>query len=548
MRLALLSNVTVSFLAAELEDHFSLFIPDGYNQWVRECIAPSTDLVAFAPEAIAVLLDGSALIEGSDADAELTLALDQVAMLAQNLPTSAVYVSTLDFKPVSVAPADAAPSGVALSARWCEGLAERMAAHPNLHLFDLASVIAEHGRKLIYDDKMWYLGSAPYSLKGTRLVARALTDRVVRTQAKRKKVLVVDLDNTLWGGVLGEDGADGIVLSRSLTGAVYRDAQLRLKEIAATGVLLAIASKNDEDLVRAVLRDHPQMALREDDFVAIMANWEPKSRNIAELATRLNLGLDSFVFLDDNPVERESVRLELPDVTVAEFPADVTQLPKVVSALFDDHFFTQRLTQEDAAKTAQYQAEEKRQVAKAASASIDDYIRSLGITITVGEARDANAARVAQLTGKTNQFNLLTRTFSDEELAAYRAKPGSAVYVAEVTDRYGDYGLVFVLMLTVAGRTATIDNLLMSCRVMGRHIEDAVLAAVEERLAAQGVSDIVGAYVPTARNSPVSGLLDRLGFDRVGDAAADGRIDYRRTIGAQAPERRLLNDVVWVAS
>ena len=148
-----------------------------------------------------------------------------------------------------VAPADAAPSGVALSARWCDGLAERMSAHPNLHLFDLAAVIAEHGRKLIYDDKMWYLGSAPYSLKGTRLVARALTDRVVRTQAKRKKVLVVDLDNTLWGGVLGEDGADGIVLSRSLTGAVYRDAQLRLKEIAATGVLLAIASKNDEDPV-----------------------------------------------------------------------------------------------------------------------------------------------------------------------------------------------------------------------------------------------------------------------------------------------------------
>lgn len=547
MRLALLSNVNLDLLDPHLAKSFELYKPDGYGQWVQETFAPSPGLIDFAPEVLAVVLDGTALVEAASDDtaaaAEIDAALGHVERLVSHFPAVPLYVSRIDIRPRRIVPADALRSEDVLARRWAEGLDSLVAAHTTVHVFDLAALVAEQGRKAIYSDKMWYMGSVPYSIKGTGVIADALAARIGRASASRKKVLIVDLDNTLWGGVLGEDGPDGIQLGRSLVGAAYRDAQVRMKELAASGILLAIASKNDEDLVRSVLRDHPQMALREDDFVAIMANWEPKAANIAALATTLNLGLDSFVFLDDNPVEQEAVRRELPAVTVVDFPRDVSKLPDVVAGLFDECFFAARLTSEDAVKKQQYQAEALRASTKAQAASMEDYLASLGIEISLTAVRDDQVQRTAQLTGKTNQFNLVTARFSPEELEAYRARPGHHVYVANVADRFGDSGLVFVLMVSVAGDEATIDNLLMSCRVMGRHIEDAIVEAVEVALASEGVTRVRAAFVPTGRNTPVRELLDRLGYDRAGETSE--RVDYVRVLGAAAPERKVLHPVTW---
>lgn len=547
MRLALLSNVNLDLLDPHLGTTFELHKPDGFGQWVQETYLPSPGLRDFQPGAIAVVLDGSALVEAAtDAASEIDAALSHIARLAGHFPSVPVYASTLDIRPLRIIAGDAVRPEPVLERRWAEGLADLVQAHTNVHVFDLARLIAEQGRKTIYSDKMWYMGSVPYSIKGTGLIADALVARITAASRTRKKVLVVDLDNTLWGGVLGEDGVDGIQLASNLAGAAYRDAQLRIKELADSGVLLAIASKNDEDLVRTVLREHTQMVLREDDFVAILANWEPKASNIVGLASTLNLGLDSFVFLDDNPVEQEAVRRELPEVAVVDFPKDTSRLPGVVAGLFDEYFFAERLTTEDAAKQHQYRAEAARQATKAQAGSMDDYLASLGIEITLGEMSDEQLARTAQLTGKTNQFNLLTARFSPEELTAYRQMEGNCIYVATVADRFGDYGLVFVLMVSREGDAAHIDNLLMSCRIMGRHIEDSVVAAVEAKLADEGVVRVRGAFVPTQRNTPVRDLLDRLGYVRV--AETEDRVSYERRIGDDAPERRELHSITWVGA
>lgn len=548
MRLALLSNVNIDLLDSFLKSDFELYKPDGYGQWVQESFLPSQGLIDFRPEAIALVLEGAALVEGLSLDlegsAELADTLGHVERLAEHFSSVPIYVSTLDIRPWRLRPVNSSRAENRLAEQFAEGLVNLTQRLANLHIFDLAQLIVEHGRRNIYSDKMWYLGSVPFSTKGAGTVARALTARIRASEAVRKKVLILDLDNTLWGGVLGEDGPEGIQLSSSLLGAAYRDAQLRIRELSDLGVLLAVASKNDEDLVRQVLHDHPQMVLREDDFVAIMANWQDKASNIAALSETLNLGLSSFVFLDDNPVEREAVRQALPEVAVVDFPKDVSKLPALIAEIANEYFFTERVTREDVSKKEQYQTEAKRRSVKELASSMEEYLASLEIGISLREMGDDQVPRTAQLTQKTNQFNLTTVRLSPEQLLAYRSQPDNHVYVAQVSDRFGDYGLVLVLMVSIADQVATIDNLLMSCRVMGRCVEDSVVAAVEQHLSETGVSRVRGTFVSTPRNTPVQKLLDRLGYRRICESPE--RIEYERMIGAEAPERRPMHPVKWV--
>lgn len=548
MRVAVLSNVNLDIVLQHMRDEAEVYAPDGYGQWIQETYQPSRSLLEFDPQALVVLLHGPDLLdEAADQESAAQTLADcagHVARLATHFRGVPILVSNLDLPPKQLLAGDAIRPEHGLMDAWETHVQGLLDSHPNIHLFDLRGLIEDHGRRAVYSDKMWYLGSVPFSARGMEFIAGELTASVGRLRAARKKVLVVDLDNTLWGGVLGEDGAEGIVLARALQGGIFRDTQRRIKELADFGILLAIVSKNDEADVRSVLTSHPHMVLREEDFVAILANWDDKASNIARLAETLNLGLDSFVFLDDNPVEREAVAQALPSVEIVPFPRDVSRLPALIQQTYLDHFFTTRPTSEDRARRTQYQQESLRQASYSTAASLDDYLRSLDVVVTVGEVADDQVERVAQLTQKTNQFNLVTARFTNEELITYRSAPAHHVYVAQVSDRFGDSGLVFVLMITRDGRSATIDNLLMSCRVMGRHIEDAVMNAVEEQLMALGVTDLHGCYLPSPRNQPVAGLLERLGFVEDGPTDSPHRL-YTRVLGSDAPERKNLHLVRW---
>ena len=583
MKIVVLSNVNLDILNKLLSAGRQVYQPEGFAQWIQAALAPDDRLLDFNPDVFFLLLDGYAILEANpdtpdtpdtldnventdnannannainavntrntgnigNVQEELLAYLTYVEKLAKRFPASKHYVSTIDFIKKEIAPSGIIRREYALQHCWESGLSELQSRQSNVRVFDMRRLIEDKGRQLFYSDKMWYMGSMPYSMKGINALAEAINHTLDQTQSARKKVLILDLDNTLWGGVLGEDGPEGITLSGSLIGAVYKDTQRRILELHKTGVLLAIVSKNDRDDVLSAINTHPHMLLREDAFVEILANWDEKHVNIRRLAESINLGMDSFVFLDDNNVEREAVRIALPEVTVVDFPEDSAKLPATVQKIADEYFYIEKLTREDTVKTLQYREDSQRKAARSDFSSFDEYLKSLDIKITLYEMQESQTERAAQLTQKTNQFNLTTLRFDITGIKEYASMPGKHVFTAEVSDKYGDSGLILVLMLSCHEEYAEIDNFLMSCRVMGRYIEDAVITAVESVLSnnySLNINTIYAKYIPTVKNAPVQHLMERLDFylESVSD---DGVRRYCRCLNEAAEKRKRLHEV-----
>ena len=329
---------------------------------------------------------------------------------------------------------------------------------------------------------------------------------------KRKKCLVLDLDNTLWGGVLGEDGVNGIKLDGDYPGKAYHQWQLALAQLAASGVILAVCSKNNEADVQEVWDNNPSMVLTGKHFSALRINWQDKATNLRALAQELNIGLDSMVFVDDSPAERELIRQMLPMVEVPDFPEKPYQLMPFFKQLVDNYFGVYTVTAEDRAKAEQYQANALRRAEQARFVDFDDYLYSLDISIDVIPADDHNLPRIAQMTQKTNQFNLTTRRYVEADVSALMAA-GWPVYCMAVRDRFGDSGITGAMFLRVEDDTTLeIDTLLVSCRVLGKGIEEAFFKTVLNLMRLDGYRSLKATYRPTAKNVQTADFYDRMGM------------------------------------
>lgn len=332
----------------------------------------------------------------------------------------------------------------------------------------------------------------------------------------RKKCLVLDLDNTLWGGVLGEDGIAGIKMAGDYPGNAFHYFQCALKALSETGVILAVCSKNNESDVLELWEKNPFVVLGPKYISAYRINWNNKADNIRELANELNIGLDSMVFVDDNPTERELVRGELPMVEVPDFPAKPYQLMEFYAELVERYFRAYSLTREDLAKTEQYKANARRSAEQAHFTNLDDFIKSLEIEIDIVAADDFNIDRLAQMTQKTNQFNLTTKRYSVADLNGL-VEDGARIFAISVRDKFGDNGITGEIIVTGKGDEATIDTLLLSCRILGKKIENAFIDAVLCRLRAEGVKVVKAKYIPTPKNGQVCDFYDRAGFRLTGE-------------------------------
>ena len=326
------------------------------------------------------------------------------------------------------------------------------------------------------------------------------------------KALVVDLDNTLWGGVVGEDGAAGIQLGEQHPGAGYVALQRAIRDLAGRGILLGICSKNNELDALDVLENHPAMLLRPDDFSAIRINWDNKADNLRSIAAEWNIGLDSIAFLDDNPAECALVRRQLPEVIVIEL--DAVPEPDRNPVIGNPFFERLSLTEEDRSRTEIYAQQRERAVASASAGSLEDYLESLGTIVTIEPLSPDDTPRVAQLTQKTNQFNLTTRRYSEQDIEAFVAA-GDRVYSARAADRFGDHGLIGVVIARPVSETWRIDTLLLSCRVIGRGVETAMVARVVADARANGASEVLGEFIATAKNAPARAFYDSAGFARL---------------------------------
>jgi FkbH-like protein len=391
---------------------------------------------------------------------------------------------------------------------------------PRTRLYDLHAQVARHGSSRAYDDRMWYLSRCPFADEFLRQAAHDLSRAIAPLFSAPAKVVVLDLDHTLWGGIVGEDGPQGIRLGDSGVGAAFVAFQEALLHLRRQGVLLCLASKNNEADAFEVIDHHPAMRLRRQHLTAWRINWRPKAESIESLARELSLSLDSFVFIDDNPVECEQVRQLLPRVTVVQLPEDpaayvaaLRQVPTLDRMV---------LTAEDRMRAEQYAAERARRAEKAPGAERDPealraYLRSLELRLTVRRMGDADLPRVAQLTQKTNQFNLTTIRRTEAEVEALARDPAHRIYTASVADRFGDYGLTGVLIVRQRDAAAwEIDTLLLSCRVLGRGIETGILATVLEDLG-RGAQRLYATFRPTAKNEPARSFLPTHGFESRGE-------------------------------
>ncbi|CAI3788494.1 hypothetical protein AHFPHNDE_02170 [Pseudomonas sp. MM227] len=331
---------------------------------------------------------------------------------------------------------------------------------------------------------------------------------------RSRKCLVLDLDNTLWGGVVGDDGVDGLYLGQgSATGEAFLAFQQYAAQLARRGVILAVCSKNDMQVAEAAF-DHPEMALKRSDIAAFVANWEDKASNLRRIAEQLNIGLDSLVFVDDNPAERDIVRRELPQVAVPELPDDVADYPARVAAA--GYFEAIAFTADDSARVQTYRANGERQAALGQATDMAGYLKGLEMVMQARPIGTAELARATQLINKTNQFNLSTRRYSEVQVQQLADTPGAVALSLRLTDKFGDNGLISVVLArpdtTCADDELFIDTWLMSCRVLGRQAEQAALQVLAQHAATAGYSALIGEYRPSERNAMVAEHYPQLGF------------------------------------
>ncbi len=362
------------------------------------------------------------------------------------------------------------------------------------------------------------------------LVARVLAAE----QGRVAKCLVLDLDNTLWGGVIGDDGLDGIVLGQgSAEGEAYLAVQQYASDLADRGVLLAICSKNDEAVARSAFENHPEMHLTLDRISAFVANWDDKATNLTAIAGTLNIGLDSLVFLDDSPFERDLVRRLLPEVMTPEIPDDE---PALIPNLIADagYFEALALTEEDFTRTRQY-ADNRARAAQTVGTDMAGYLADLAMTLECRPFDAAGLTRIVQLINKTNQFNVTTRRYTADEVSSVMNDPDAFGLQFRLRDRFGDNGMIAVAIGRISGSRCMIDTWLMSCRVLGRGVEQVSLNCIVAAARTHGADTLIGLYRPTAKNAMVADLFSRLGFVGADEQAVDGERSFRLDLSRYSP-------------
>ena len=400
----------------------------------------------------------------------------------------------------------------------------------NLKIIDFSRFCDRYTSSNLIDWKFYCISQMQINPKLAGDFNTWIQNEIAAIEGKRKKCLILDLDNTLWGGILGEDGVEGIQIGNTYPGNAFLDFQNNLLELSKNGVILTVCSKNNEQDVVEAWNKNPFLQIKKEQLAAWRINWNNKADNIVELAQELNIGLDSMVFIDDNPSERELVRQMLPMVETPEFPKQPYLLYEFFEKICTDYFQIYKLTDEDKEKLEQYKANAKRVSFQKAFASFDDYLKSLEIVLDIQELNSMNLSRIAQMTQKTNQFNLTTKRYTEEDIKAF-SRQGAKIYCISVSDKFGDSGITGAAIITIdeKNKTADIDSFLLSCRILGKKIEDVFFKYIIGQIKQDGYLKITSTYIPTPKNKQTSSFYEKNGFI-LDETTVDGAKRYFSTI------------------
>ncbi|MBQ7926856.1 MAG: HAD family hydrolase [Lachnospiraceae bacterium] len=535
MRIGILSNVNMNMVVRMLGRSQEVYQTEGYGNELGILLNPQSSLWDFRPQMLFLIED---LMELLGHDIEPDNAKGQIARwfssFEQTLkPDCIYYVSDAYLWGVELAAVADGGCKSALEQLWQQALEQCVGSHPNVRILPYRSMIEGLGEKNAFSLKTWYMGKILHSTQAQQAICQEIATKVALESRVPKKVLLLDLDNTLWGGLAGEADHTPITLSEDHSGLAYKNLQRVILQLQKQGVLLGIVSKNNRADAMKMIAEHPHMVLRPEHFAITKINWEPKNENIEAIARELNLGLDSMVFLDDNPSERQLVQNMLPQVTVLDFPEHPEDLAPMMVQAYKDYFQKSTLTAEDLEKTAQYQANAKREELKSAATDFEGYLKSLEICLIREDAVE-HLERMTQLVNKTNQFNLTTCRYTQTQMQQTLEDTEKQVFLYRVEDCFGDSGIVAVVVVDCGGETPVVEEFAMSCRVMGKKIETAIVEDVEQTLLSQGYEALLGLYIPTEKNQPVAKLWEQLGYERLED---EGPIQRYRIVLANGPER-----------
>ncbi len=555
LRVALLGSSTLNFhapvlRAAAFASGIALDLHvGGFGQYRQEILGPDAKLEEFRPEVVILATDWRSLALGEETDdpraaagvAEGLRGLWQECRRRWN-----AFVIQHNFE---VPPEDpygrlssVLPGGRARVIREINAAlwdAERAAS--GVAVLDIEQAAAAAGKKIWNDAALWHTAKQYPSAAALPELARRQSAVLAAVAGLSAKCLVLDLDGVLWGGVIGEDGMDGIALGGTPTGESFVAFQRYVRALPKRGIPLAVCSKNNDTDARQVFTDHPEMVLKIEDIAVFVANWEPKEENLRRIAGELNIGLDSLVFVDDNPAERERIRRALPEVRVPEMPAD----PALYISALDDlmAFESLTLTDEDRARAASYRENLERKQLETAAGSLDGFLASLAMEAELLPFTPANLPRITQLINKTNQFNLTTTRMTDAEVAAIAARSDCYTQSMRLRDRFGDNGLTGVLIGVMEGDALRISSWLISCRVLGRRVEELMLSSAIAGARRLGAKWVIGEYRPTAKNAQVRDVYARMGWEAM-ETSPHGRATYRWDVCREfpAPECFRVND------
>jgi FkbH-like protein len=538
-RVAILRSFTVEPIVALLRaDAFcsgidlAVHIGD-FNAYSQEILDPSSSLYSFVPDSVILAVRTPDIapdlwVQYSDlSPEEIQRACERVSssfegcMRAFRELTSAALIAHNLEQPVrpSFGVLDAQPgTGQSEAIRQINRELSRHAGESRgIYILDYDALEARHGRQSWLDDRKYLTARLPISGENLIHLSREWLRFLVPLSGKIAKALVVDLDNTLWGGIVGEDGFAGIKLAPEYPGAAYQALQRVMLDLARRGILLAICSKNNPEDAMEVLESHPGMLLRPKHFAAMRISWSDKVQGLREIAAELNIGIDSLAFLDDNPVEREQVRASLPEVTVIDLP---TNPFGYASTVLDCPVFERlSVSAEDTQRTAIYAKQRERASKELLFQSKEDFYRFLEQEVEIAPLSPETLGRISQLTQKTNQFNLTTRRYTEQQISEMSMGKGWHILSVRVHDRFGDQGLVGVSITHDERDTCEIDTFLLSCRVIGRTVETALLSAIAKAASARECTRLSGYFLPTKKNPPAENFYSRHGFQLVSESS-----------------------------
>jgi FkbH-like protein len=529
LRLALLSSGTVDQLVPSLRVaalrrgiRLDVHVPD-YGQYRQALLDPKSTLSAYSPDIVLLAIDAYTFIgrefmpDSKMAEAHLSQQLEELTRLwsvaRDRFGAQIIQQTFLPIFPLMLGSAEHRASGSpAAMINAANAKLRDLAAAENVDLLTLDDRLQRDGLDAWHSRVLWNRAKQDVSPAAAPMYGELVLRIVDARRGNSAKCLVLDLDNTLWGGVVGDDGLEGIALGEgSAEGESYLQFQSYAKALAQRGIILAVCSKNDEANALEVFEKHPEMVLQRSDIAAFFANWDDKATNLRRIAGELNIGVDALVFADDNIFERNIIRRELPEVRVPELPEDPTLFADTISNA--GYFEAVDITQEDLARNVSYKASRDLRQRNVATSDLEGYLASLCMVIRWGKFEPISLKRVTQLINKTNQFNLTTRRYTDAETASIANDAAAIGLHLRLVDKYADHGIIGVIIGRRCGLDVLeIDTWLMSCRVLGRGVEKATLAILINEAVRGGYRKIIGRYYPTPKNGMVRDLYSRLGF------------------------------------